>query len=315
MSIIVDYEGHFHMFFDNYFLGEHTTTTGLTRIDFGNPWSLPGYAVFDALTLVHDVRGGFIGDWNTIYRTGDFNQDGINNIYDLQFLSEKWLSEPAGYTTVESEPAVYLTFDDRFISQWIDAMPIFDQYGVKATFCVTYFDTLSSDQITGLHTLQNAGHAIACHGLRHRKAVDYVNEYSLGQYYQDEIEPALAAMQTEGFYPSCFAYPYSQNDCRTDQLLLNHFKYLRSGLGITETNRILNDPVRLQNGCSFYGTAMDSNRISISELYSLMDQAMAQNASIVFYGHNIAETYSGHYTTPQRLRDIISYGAVNWFEI
>ena len=307
MSIIVDYQGHFHMFFDNHFLGEHTTTTGLTEIDFGNPWSSPGYAVFDAMTLVHDIRGGFMGDWNTIYQPGDLNQDGINNSNDLHSLSEQWLVDPVSYTPTKAAPAVYLTFDDRFVSQWVDAMPIFDQYGVKATFCVTYFDTLSPEQLAGLHTLQSAGHAIACHGLRHRKAVDYVNENSLEAYWLDEVKPALDLMRAEGFNPACFAYPYSQNDDRTDQLLLRHFSHLRSGLPITETNRILNDPSKIEAGCGFYGTAMDSNRISISEIYALMDEAKARNASIVFYGHNIAETFDGHYTTPQRLHDMISY--------
>ena len=308
MSIIVDYQGHFHMFFDNHFLGEHTTTTGLTGISFGNQYSSPGYVVFDALTLIHDIRGGFMGDWNTIYQAGDMNKDGINNMNDLHFLSEQWLVDSLSYMPAEVQPTVYLTFDDRFVSQWVAAMPILEQYDAKATFCVTYFDTLSSTQIAGLHTLEDAGYAVACHGLRHLKAVDYVNANSLDDYWLNEIKPALDYMSAEGFEPSCFAYPSSQNDARTDQLLLKNFKYLRSGLDITKTQKLLNDPVNLEEGCSFFGTAMDSNRISISYLYELMDLAKENNASIVFYGHNIAESYDGHYTTPQRLEDILSYG-------
>ena len=91
MSIITDYQGYFHLLFDNNYLGTYTDSAGLGEFSFGNPWSTAGYVAYDSLSLISDIRGGFFGDWNTIYREGDFSQSGIIDIDDLSLLVSKWL--------------------------------------------------------------------------------------------------------------------------------------------------------------------------------------------------------------------------------
>ena len=64
------------------------------------------------------------------------------------------------------EPGVSLTFDDRDVAGWVEAIPIFEKYDARATFFVTRFDQLSDEQVDGLRTLREAGHTIGCHGFR-----------------------------------------------------------------------------------------------------------------------------------------------------
>ena len=91
MSIITDYLGHFHLLFDNYYLDTFTSSNGLASISFGNPWTTVGYVAYDCLSLVGGIRGGFCGDWNTVYQPGDFSQNGTVDFDDLVLLVDKWL--------------------------------------------------------------------------------------------------------------------------------------------------------------------------------------------------------------------------------
>ncbi len=94
MSIVVDYQGYFHLLFDNNYLGTYTESAGVSEISFGNPWTTAGYVAYDSFSLNQDVRGGFFGDWNTAYRPGDFSQNGVVDIDDIVLLTSKWLTVP-----------------------------------------------------------------------------------------------------------------------------------------------------------------------------------------------------------------------------
>ncbi|MFI4910167.1 MAG: polysaccharide deacetylase family protein [Sedimentisphaeraceae bacterium JB056] len=209
-----------------------------------------------------------------------------------------------------ARPTVYLTFDDFFVKQWIEAMPIFEKYGAKATFCVTDYDKYTSEQIAGLKKLKAAGHAIACHSLRHEKAVDYSRQYSLEKYFLDDVKPAIDMMNKDGFYPACFAYPNSQNDENTDRMLLEHFKYLRSGVPYSKADMIFYEPEDIEDGGSFYATGIDSNKKDITEedIYTLLDKAVKENKSVILLGHNIEVESKYHHTSPERLDNVLQYG-------
>lgn len=208
------------------------------------------------------------------------------------------------------KPSVLLTFDDAFIEQWLAVMPIFERYNAKATFFVTGFDKLSKEQIASLKKIKAAGHTIGCHSLRHKKAVDYSKEFSLEQYWKDDVEPAIKLMTESGFEPSCFAYPSSQNNADTDKLLLRYFSHLRSGVRYSEAEAIFVPTGEIINKGCLYGTSMDSSNksLKIEDIFALMDRAKAEDKCIVFYGHNIADGTTRLYTAPERLEQVLKYG-------
>jgi peptidoglycan-N-acetylglucosamine deacetylase len=165
------------------------------------------------------------------------------------------------------KPSVLLTFDDHFVNEWVAAIPIFQRYNAKATFFVTGFDKLTKEQIDGLKKLKAAGHSIGCHSLRHKKALEYVKEFSLEQYWRDDIEPAIKLMSDNGLPPSCFAYPSSQNDKQTDQMLLKYFSHLRSGVSFSKADAIFVPSDQIKNKGCLYGTSIDSDNKNMTLEY------------------------------------------------
>jgi len=208
------------------------------------------------------------------------------------------------------KPSVLLTFDDVYIEQWLAVMPIFERYNAKATFFVAKFNELTQEQIIALKKIKAAGHTIGCHSLRHKKAVDYSKEFSLEQYWKDDVEPAIKFMTDNGFEPSCFAYPNSQNNADTDKMLLKYFSHLRSGVRYSEADAIFVPTGEIINKGCLYGTSMDSSNksLKIEDIFAMMDKAMAEDKCIVFYGHNIADGTTRLYTTPERLEQVLKYG-------
>ena len=66
---------------------------------------------------------------------------------------------------------------------------------------------LTDDSIEKLRVLQNEGHEIGYHGLRHLNAVNFVKETSLDNYLVAEMIPGMNIMAEHGFVPTSFSYP------------------------------------------------------------------------------------------------------------
>ena len=122
---------------------------------------------------------------------------------------------------------VALSFDDRFVKEWIQLRPLLKKYNVKATFYITQPDSLSDEEVNLLHELQKDGHEIGCHGAMHVRSIPYIWEYSLNEYMEKEIFHALKTMRKQGFSPRTFAHPGGSQMCYSDYELLKYFSLLR----------------------------------------------------------------------------------------
>jgi len=89
----------------------------------------------------------------------------------------------------EIKSGLLLTFDDRNMLDWEKQIPLFEKYDAHVTFFVDHFDKLTIAQLEVLQKLKDAGHAIGYYGLRHLKAVEYFDRYSLEKFISDEIAP------------------------------------------------------------------------------------------------------------------------------
>jgi peptidoglycan-N-acetylglucosamine deacetylase len=207
---------------------------------------------------------------------------------------------------------VLLTFDDRNFSDWIAALPLFEEYGVKVTFFIS--GAIDKSALDAAHRLQSRGHAIGAHGLRHRKAVDYSKENSAEDYVITEILPQLAAFRAAGIKVTSFAYPNSQSSEVTDRALLKKFRHLRTGGGLADGDRIsVQDRFYVPAGKtrvhgSLTGKGIDYAPSMDDRTFEQIDEALVRaadkNEVLVLYAHGIAVSKRGHHITPKALEHI-----------
>lgn len=211
-------------------------------------------------------------------------------------------------------PGVLLSFDDYHnAGDWARQIPLFARYDAKATFFVNAPDKLSENQIEALRTLADAGHEIACHGLRHLKATEVIQQHGADHYLKTEIEPANDALRKRGFEPVSFAYPMSANNPETDRILSTVFRHIRTGSGVPE-GKILADvdkfftPIgKTAETPVLVGRGIDrlNDETLEKHVYPALQRALERKEVLVFYAHDIAETSKGHHIRPEMLEKVL----------
>jgi Polysaccharide deacetylase len=141
----------------------------------------------------------------------------------LAYLTYAELGAPA-----PPQGGLALSFDDSNIDAWYGARALFQAHGARVTFFVTRYDWFTDLGRTWLHELAGDRHEIAAHGLRHRNGPNYVIEYGLRAYLDDEVLPSLQLLRDDGFTVTSFAYPYGRRTGEMDHALLQYFERIRS---------------------------------------------------------------------------------------
>jgi len=215
-------------------------------------------------------------------------------------------------TDLHANGGVVITFDDRYVSNWVWADSVLDNYDWKATFCVSGPQVLSDVQFSDLRALKNSGHEIAGHGVAHRNAVDYVAAYGMDAYLNDEILPMINIMKTEDIEPVTFAYPYGTHSQEIDDTLMTYFKVLRSTtypwvVPEEQSCYYENDPV--VNGLGMDGSASDRRT---NYFLGLLEYARDNDKIAIFYSHRpVAEVSGANQTDIRTLLAICDYIRLN----
>lgn len=123
----------------------------------------------------------------------------------------------------QKKAGILFTFDDSHIDEWYAQRPLFQKYNIHATFFIARPHLLDSSQINKLKILASDGHEIACHGYRHKNAINFQPK----EYLNQEIIPALQKMNEIGFETTSFAYPFGKSTAELDSILLGYFKTIR----------------------------------------------------------------------------------------
>lgn len=217
-----------------------------------------------------------------------------------------------------TKSGLVLTFDDCTLQSWKKQMPLFKKYDARVTFFIDDFYKLDKEQIEVLKDLQQAGHAVGCHGLRHEKAVDYYQTNGMEKYLRDEIEPVLQAMKQHGFTPTCFAYPYSSNDETTDAALLKLFRHLRSGSHSPAQRLADKDDIFVKVG-DIAGTGLlcggscQPHQVDddvVGQTITALQRAKENDEILILYAHDIrmpAEKGPKNYIAIEPLEKILNY--------
>lgn len=155
---------------------------------------------------------------------------------------ESKADNPAEYSY--EKPGVAFSFDDSFrVTHWYKyGKDLFKHYNVKVTFNIDafhHFDgqrELTQEEIDMLLELQADGHEIAHHSYRHKRAVEYANEFGIEKWLEDEIYPLFDWMEKQSHSitkekfkkPVTFSFPFFKyNESLVNALVPQHFKLVR----------------------------------------------------------------------------------------
>lgn len=211
---------------------------------------------------------------------------------------------------------VVMTFDDRNFDDWVNAIGLFDRFGVNATFFIS--GKIDEQAVEAIGQLRSHGHAIGSHSVHHLKAVEYCQDHPPAVFLRNEIHPQLEAFQAAGVTPTSFAYPMSRNDAVTDETLLTVFRHLRTGKNVADGQRVCDVDAFFvpasrihQQGC-LIAKGIDYAPTRPDRTFEQIDAALIRaaenNEIIVFYAHRICATKpdGGHFVTPEALTQIFS---------
>ena len=180
-----------------------------------------------------------------------------------------------------------LSFDDRHFEAWLDALPLFERYQAHATFFIC--SEIDGEAAQVMSTLKQHGHTIGLHGLSHAKAVDFVSEHGVQGYAERELKPQLEACRKYGMECRVFAYPCSQRNEVTDEVLFRYFDVLRTGqferTGMAENDNLFYD-TNYQGKRLMLGTSL-TNHFDLNEAVQSIERIGRTNEQIVFYAHSI----------------------------
>ncbi len=205
-----------------------------------------------------------------------------------------------------------LTFDDTYINDWNSIIPILDSNNVKATFFLTQLYKVSENEIILLRKFKEKGHEIGCHGWHHLNAMDFLENNLLTDYINKEISPAINFMDSCGFHPTAFSYPYGYNCDSLDKSLLKSFSLLRD---VTDEQRkplekniedIEEIYYKFDDEKVISSLGIDANfNISLDMIEAGFKRVVEKNEVIVFYSHcPIKKCNSTYQIEYQYLRDV-----------
>ena len=195
---------------------------------------------------------------------------------------------------------VCLSFDDRSIDEWFELRELFLVNEVKVTFFLTHLDGISEAEIHKLEILENDGHEIGFHGMRHVLSEYYIKEHTYKKYFDYEINPGIRWMDSVGFRCTSFAYPYGANYWFTDYLLGDQFDVIRGVSSLKNSVTITdNDDVFYSLSGNRTVDAIGFDMISPVDtimINSAIDRCKSNNEVLLLFGHGPSFDLSQDYS-------------------
>jgi hypothetical protein len=139
---------------------------------------------------------------------------------------------------------VALMYDDWHTKEWVESMPLLEQYGAHVTLYVGRYPGMPTTAHLQLAQLADAGHDIEAHSIAHLRGPTFVEEYGLRSYLDDEVVPSIELLRGDGYEVLSYAYPFGVRTAETDRAILDE--------GSVEMVRALAKPNELRaNPCPY----------------------------------------------------------------
>ena len=198
---------------------------------------------------------------------------------------------------------VAVCFDDDFVDQWYGQRQLFEQFGARATFAVTRFDQLDSQELEQRHDLEDDGHEIACHSLTHVDPLIYLEDHSVDEYIADEIEPAIELMEAEGFPPTSFTIPWGGQTNALVDVLFEHFEIVRGSGSLGGTQDVF---YKSDDGRLIAGARLDEGWWTEAQLDAALRRAERNGSVLVLYAHRIMDESEQSHVTQASLEKALA---------
>ena len=261
------------------------------------------------------------GNWHTFIR--DINADikhfdnsnklisieglrvkGDSKIDDLELFN---LFKPANH-----QAGFTLTFDDYDVDGWYSLKNSYLKYNTKATFFVSHFHTLTTNEVNKLKALEQDGHEIGCHTYDH-KGVGKDFHYDanrINEYINSQIKPAYNNMKNAGFNPVSFAYPFGERNNAYDNAVKTYFPYLRTTASDDNRKLYQLDEIFHKKGKHYTILAGDgidnSYHNEIDEITQAFIKARENGEIITLYGHQVTDEPNNPYAiSPEKLKNLM----------
>ena len=185
------------------------------------------------------------------------------------------------------EPGVVITFDDNYVDNWVEFLPMLDSAGVRATFYICRYNRFTAGQKTKLRLIQSHGHEIAFHSTNHYNMMDYVykHKHTMKEWMKYEVEDGLNQLNSDGFYPTTFAYPAGAHNGLSDKMLQRYFKSVRA---LNGTNDFAKSLVPTEKNEVLYGLGIDkSSKRSDEAVLQVIKSASDNKDCAIFVAHYI----------------------------
>jgi len=207
-------------------------------------------------------------------------------------------------TLNNSRPMVSFTFDDAPISAATRGAAMLEEYNARATFYLAgglvdawsgNWTGLSADHIVGLH---RRGHEIACHTFSHTRATDLTEaamaaELEKNRLYLQGLDSSISIEN--------FAYPYGTGSVLRKRQLGKAFHSSRGILPGVNSGTVDLQYLR--------AVPLIEHQIDRDGIDCILDEALASNGWLIFYGHDVEATPSPYGCSPELLRHALEAAA------
>jgi peptidoglycan/xylan/chitin deacetylase (PgdA/CDA1 family) len=207
-------------------------------------------------------------------------------------------------TLNNSRPMVSFTFDDAPISAATRGAAMLEEYNARATFYLAgglvdawsgNWTGLSADHIVGLH---RRGHEIACHTFSHARATDLTEaamatELEKNRLYLQGLDSSISIEN--------FAYPYGTGSVLRKRQLGKAFHSSRGILPGVNSGTVDLQYLR--------AVPLIEHQIDRDGIDCILDEALASNGWLIFYGHDVEATPSPYGCSPELLRHALEAAA------
>lgn len=190
-------------------------------------------------------------------------------------------------------PGIFLSFDDGWIKEWYECLPLFEEHEIKAIFYLS-FGVIGGmanvkfrpnlDEWAMLKEIATKGHMIGYHTWEHMFTKNLFKSMSCDNYRRREIEPGMKLLAKYGFKPKHFAYPYGWESCNdaTHRYLLTMFDTLRVEVKCEDWEIYEPESVKKQRIFNSIDVAREKEQM----LFSYFDAIVKKKAIAFIHGHN-----------------------------
>lgn len=208
-----------------------------------------------------------------------------------------WYLDDIRAVPIESDPKLFVQFDDSLRTAYETAFPIMEEYGITATnFAITGREGANRHlTLSQMKEMQEAGWEFGSHTHTHRRT----GELSLDEQ-REELEKSKQWLLDHGFTQaaSTFAYPFGSFSTDTMDIAADYYDFATHGQR-GAMNRLVSSPLSVNRHPA------DNAERSMALIDLLLDDRIPADTLVLYY-HDVIEDHDV-WINPEDFRTTMAY--------